>query len=220
MSFSLRGPAPPPLQSSRRAKGPAPRWRGRAGRRVVRVFTGTPQRRWRGTPYRLPASDWRPTGSSARPRGRHKGKPGTSLMWMPAQTTRPPLRTCSSASGTSAPTGAKRIAASSASGGAWPRILRRGAAERAARRPAPAPSPGRVKAWTAAAGRDLGEDMGGGAEAVEAERLPFPGQLQRAPADQPGAEQRRRLDVADRRRGSGSSSARRRRHGWRSRRRG
>ena len=40
-----------------------------------------------------------------------------SLMWMPAQTTRPPLRTARSAAGTSAPTGAKMIAASSGSGG-------------------------------------------------------------------------------------------------------
>ena len=40
-----------------------------------------------------------------------------SLMWMPPQTTRPPLRNAASAAGTSAPTGANRIAASSGSGG-------------------------------------------------------------------------------------------------------
>ena len=40
-----------------------------------------------------------------------------SLMWMPPQTTTPPLRTARSAAGTSAPTGAKMIAASSARGG-------------------------------------------------------------------------------------------------------
>ncbi len=39
-------------------------------------------------------------------------------MWMPAQTTRPPFRTAASAFGTSAPTGANRMAASSGSGGA------------------------------------------------------------------------------------------------------
>ena len=38
--------------------------------------------------------------------------------------------------------------------------------------------------------------MRGGAEAVDAEALRVPGQLQRAVADQPGAEQRRRLGVA------------------------
>ena len=39
-------------------------------------------------------------------------------MWIPAQTTRPPLRTWLSAVGTRAPTGAKMIAESSGSGGA------------------------------------------------------------------------------------------------------
>ena len=42
---------------------------------------------------------------------------GMSLMWMPPHTTTPPLRTARSAAGTSAPTGAKMIAASSACGG-------------------------------------------------------------------------------------------------------
>ena len=40
-----------------------------------------------------------------------------SLMWIPAQTTRPPLRTAFSATGTKAPTGAKMIAQSSSCGG-------------------------------------------------------------------------------------------------------
>src|SRR5438093_1047538 len=40
-----------------------------------------------------------------------------SLIWMPAQTTVPPFTTARSAAGTSAPTGAKMIAASSGSGG-------------------------------------------------------------------------------------------------------
>jgi len=40
-----------------------------------------------------------------------------SDMWMPPQTTRPPFFTALSASGTSAPTGAKMMAASSRSGG-------------------------------------------------------------------------------------------------------
>jgi hypothetical protein len=40
-----------------------------------------------------------------------------SDMWMPPQTTRPPFLTALRAIGTSAPTGAKMIAASSGSGG-------------------------------------------------------------------------------------------------------
>jgi hypothetical protein len=42
---------------------------------------------------------------------------------------------------------------------------------------------------------DLAEDVGGGAEAVEADPLGLADQAQRSVADQPGAEQRRRLDV-------------------------
>ena len=48
------------------------------------------------------------------------GNAGMSLMWMPAQTTVPPGASARSAAGTSAPTGAKMIAASSGSGGARP----------------------------------------------------------------------------------------------------
>ena len=40
-----------------------------------------------------------------------------SLMWMPAQTTRPPLRTAFSAVGTRSPTAAKMMAISSGCGG-------------------------------------------------------------------------------------------------------
>ena len=54
-----------------------------------------------------------------------------SLMWMPAHTTVPPLRTCLSAVGTSAPTDAKMIAASNACGGASLDPSRPHAAERA-----------------------------------------------------------------------------------------
>ena len=43
---------------------------------------------------------------------------------------------------------------------------------------------------------DLADDVGRGAEAVEAEPLGVAGQPQRPVADQPGAEQRRRLHVA------------------------
>jgi hypothetical protein len=43
--------------------------------------------------------------------------------------------------------------------------------------------------------RDLAEDVGGGAEAVEADPLGLADEAQSAVADQPGAEQRRRLIV-------------------------
>ena len=46
-------------------------------------------------------------------------------------------------------------------------------------------------------GRDLGQNMGGGAEAVEAERRPLPGHAVTAPADQAGAQERRRLRGID-----------------------
>ena len=45
------------------------------------------------------------------------GKDGMSLMWMPAQTTEPPRSTALRARGTRAPSGAKRMAASSGTGG-------------------------------------------------------------------------------------------------------
>ena len=41
---------------------------------------------------------------------------------------------------------------------------------------------------------DLGDDVPCGAEAIDADRLPVSGELERAPADQAGAEQRRRRD--------------------------
>src|SRR5919201_1600848 len=51
------------------------------------------------------------------PQSKSYGNCGMSLMWIPAQTTAPALRTARNASGTSAPTGAKMIAASSSTGG-------------------------------------------------------------------------------------------------------
>ncbi len=130
-------------------------------------------------------------------------------MWMPPQTTRPPLRNARSAAGTSAPTGANRMAASSGSGGASSEPPAH-SAPRARAKAWPAASPGRVKAKTRGpASGDLGDDVRGGAEAVEAERPAVAGQLQRAPADQAGAEQRRRRDrievVAERKAKSASA---------------
>ena len=99
-------------------------------------------------------------------------------MWMPAQTTRPPLRTWRSASGTRAPTGANRIAASSGSGGASPDACADAQpSARAKSRARSVAGPGEGVNAPALPGRDLGEDVGGGAEAVEAERLPLPASL-------------------------------------------
>ena len=55
--------------------------------------------------------------STRSPQSRSYENGEISLMWIPAQTTTPPFATAASAAGTSAPTGAKMIAASSSSGG-------------------------------------------------------------------------------------------------------
>ena len=117
-------------------------------------------------------------------------------MWMPAQTTVPPLASARSAAGTSAPTGAKMIAASSGSGGAAPDVAGPLGAElaREALRRVVAGAREREHAPALVAG-DLADDVRGGAEAVEAEPLGVAGHPQRAVADQPGAQQRRGLEV-------------------------
>src|SRR3954454_20860306 len=104
-----------------------------------------------------------------------------SLMWMPAHTTTPPGASARSAAGTSAPTGAKTIAASSSSGAgpiASPAhsapISRRDAGplgadlarERLRRRVVRAREGEHAPALVAGY---LGDDVRGGAEAVEAE---------------------------------------------------
>ena len=70
-----------------------------------------------------------------------------SLMWMPPQTTTPPLRVAASAAGTSAPAGAKMRAASSGAAGASSLPPAQAAPELRANA-WPAASPGRVKAYT------------------------------------------------------------------------
>ncbi len=57
--------------------------------------------------------------------------------------------------------------------------------------------PGEGENLPALMARHLGDDMGGGAEAVDADPLGVAGQPQGAVADQPGAEQRRRRDIAE-----------------------
>ena len=99
-----------------------------------------------------------------------------SLMWMPPHTTRPALaRRARSAAGTSAPTGANMIAASSCSGGA---LLEPPA------HTAPSSRANDCVCLVAGAGEgehapslpasDLGEDVRGGAEPVQAEPLGRP----------------------------------------------
>src|SRR6202007_269549 len=108
-----------------------------------------------------------------------------SDMWMPPHTTRPPFFTARKAAGTSAPTGAKMMAASSGSGGASSEPPAQARAERAreALRVVIA-GPGEGMDAAALPDRDLGEDVGGGAEAVDAEALAGPGHAVAAPAGQ------------------------------------
>ena len=120
-----------------------------------------------------------------------------SLMWMPPQTTVPPLRTAASAVGTRLPTGAKISAASSSSRGRRVGVAGPGRTHRAREvlgcRVAGA---GEGEQLAALVARDLRHDVGGGAEAVDAEPAGVAGHAQRAPADQAGAEQRCGLGVA------------------------
>ena len=58
--------------------------------------------------------------------------------------------------------------------------------------------------------RHLGDDVRGGTESVQPDALARAREAQRAEADQPGAQQRRRLEVPVALAGSGSRSARRR----------
>ena len=89
---------------------------------------------------------------------------------MPAHTTRPPFRVARSAAGTSAPTGANRIAASSGAGAGSIRAAGPHGAEpaREALRRFVAGA-GEGVDFAAFAAADLGEDVRGGAEAVEAD---------------------------------------------------
>ena len=113
-----------------------------------------------------------------------------SLMWMPAQTTEPPLTSTRRAAGTSAPTGAKRIAASSVSGGRLigaagpdgPELAREGLGL------AVAGASESVDAFPLA-GRHLRDDVRAGAETVKPEPVHMIScQSIGAMADQPGAE--------------------------------
>ena len=124
---------------------------------------------------------------------------------MPAQTTVPPGATARSATGTSSPAGAKMIAASSGSGDGLARLGDLGAALGVAR-PRGAElerealglgvaRPGEREDAPALVRGDLADDVGRGAEAVEAEPLRVAAEPQRPVADQPGAQQRRRLEV-------------------------
>ena len=119
-------------------------------------------------------------------------------MWMPAHTTVAPLAVARSASGTSPPTGAKIRAPSSSSGGALPES------------PAHSAPSSRANAWRlrvagtgegedapALVARHLGDDVRGRTEAVEAEARGVAGQAERPVADQPGAQERRGLEVGE-----------------------
>ena len=119
-------------------------------------------------------------------------------MWMPAQTTTPPLTVAASAAGSSAPTGAKIRAASSAAGGAESEPPAH--AQPSARAKAcPASSCGRVNAKISRPlrDRDLRDQVRRRAEAVESDARGVAGHAQRAVADQSRAQQRRGVHVID-----------------------
>ncbi len=135
-------------------------------------------------------------------------------MWMPPQTTMPPLRTAAQrrrhqgADRREDDRGVERLGRRSSEPPAQTAPRRRAKAWAAA-------SPGRVKAKTppALVAGDLRHDVRRGAEAVEAELPRVAGHAQRAVADQAGAEQRRRLGVVIAPRAAESSRRRRPPHG-------
>ena len=92
-------------------------------------------------------------------------------MWIPAHTTLPPLATRPRESGTSSPTGAKTMAASSSSGGALGAARPLGAelAREALRRLVARPR--ECEDAPALLAGDLGDNVGGRAEAGEANTL-------------------------------------------------
>ena len=112
---------------------------------------------------------------------------------MPAHTTVPPRSTARSAAGTSAPAGAKMIAASRGSGGSASDGPAHAAPSSRAKRLAGRVAGAREGEDLAALGAgDLRDDVGRGAEAVEPEPLgPVAGGDQGAVADEAGAEERR-----------------------------
>ena len=131
------------------------------------------------------------------PQSSSYGKDGMSLMWMPAQTTVAALRERARAPPGRARrpgrTGSRRRAPRAGAGRSRPPTRRRARA----RTPAPRASSARREREHAPAlvPRDLRDDVRRGAEAVEPEPLGVAGHAQRAVADQPGAQERRRLLV-------------------------
>ena len=106
------------------------------------------------------------------PHSSEYGIAGMSVMWMPPSTSVPPLASAASASGTSGPTGAKMMAPSSGFGGGSLGRAGPAGAELAG-------EPLRRRVARAREGIDLlavkdgelGDDVRGGAEAVDAEAL-------------------------------------------------
>src|SRR5213078_4498911 len=116
-----------------------------------------------------------------------------SVMWMPAHTTVPPFTTFFSATGTSSPTGAKMIAASSGSGGA----VSASPAQTAPRSSANCVAGAREGEHTPSlVARHLRYEVARGSEPVDAEPLRGARRGERAVADEAGAQERRRLRVA------------------------
>jgi hypothetical protein len=119
-------------------------------------------------------------------------------MWMPAQTTTPPLRTARNAAGMSDPTGAK-ISAASSSNGAGASLSPAHAAPSERAKACACMSPLRVNAAISRPSmtRDLRDDVRRRAEAVDADAPGLARHAQRAVADEARAQPRRNVDVAN-----------------------
>src|SRR5690606_2389506 len=139
--YGMRTAAPVSWPSRRSASAS---FAASSGYAVVSVRTGT-----RGARARKSSPSRRGRFATERGvRSSHSsryGIDGTSLMWMPPETTAPPRSTAFSAAGTRAPTGAKSSAASSGSGGASVDAPAQAAPRRRANA-CPSASPSRVNA--------------------------------------------------------------------------
>ena len=120
-------------------------------------------------------------------------------MWMPAHTTTPPGAHARSAATTSSPAGAKMIAASSGSGAGPVESPAHSAPSDSASSRAPGVAGAHEREHAPAlVRRDLADDVRRRAEAVQPEPRAVARHPQRPEADQPAAQQRRDLEIAQR----------------------
>ncbi len=131
-------------------------------------------------------------------------------MWMPPQTTLPPLATARRAAGTSSPAGAKIKGRIELLGGRAERVARPLGSQAKREILSLAISRAREREHPPSlVDRHLADDVGRGAEAVDPESLGVARQAQRAEADQARAQKRCGLQVGIAVGDAGSRSARR-----------